>query len=79
MTRIHSSLDLKGLLTWSDRDLSKMVRSLVFDGTRAQDVADLRSKLATLVADGIWKIPMGEACEGFDPKTGCPGHERTIS
>lgn len=33
----------------------------------------LRAAMLDLLARGHELIPMNE-CEGFDPKTGCPGH-----
>lgn len=30
--------------------------------------------LMDLLAEGNERLPIGAPCEGWDPKTGCPGH-----
>jgi hypothetical protein len=35
----------------------------------------LNGILRNLLADGVEMIPVGQPCEGWDWKTGCPGHD----
>lgn len=73
---IHSSISVTGLLTWDNRDLRPMIPALLFDGQRARDVKDFRSRLVQLVTEGVYRLPMGEPCEGWSDMAGCPGHEK---
>ena len=75
MTRIHVHLDLLGLLSWPDRDLSRFKGVFVSDdGRTANTVAEIRAALTEALAGGQRCLPLGEPCEGFSPATGCPGH-----
>lgn len=65
MTR-HMCIDVRGVLRWKDRDLKKL-----FTGGNATEI---REHLMDKLADGWEVIPFGKECEGFDRKTGCPGH-----
>jgi len=44
------------------------------DGTKFASVEEFKNSLYDELAKGHEVIPMGE-CEGFDYKTGCPGHD----
>ncbi len=70
---IHVSLDLRGaLMHWKDRRWRRAVRN-----EAGGFLSPLEVKAAFLdhLARGVKLIPFGEPCEGFDPVTGCPGHE----
>lgn len=72
---IHVSLDVRGALTnWPDRMLKGMFRHPT---TGAPCLAwEAKRQLADLLADGHLYLPLSkEPCEGFDPRTGCPGHD----
>jgi hypothetical protein len=73
MTRtLHCSISVRGaLLNWNRE----------WRWVKAADGSSLtkhQAKAAFLdhLARGIEHIPLGEPCEGFDYKTGCPGHEK---
>jgi hypothetical protein len=53
------------------RDLKTITNA---DGACFGSVRELRSALMDEIAQGHEVLPTGE-CEGFDYKTGCPGHE----
>lgn len=63
-------LDIRGALRNPDA-LRSFTRD---DGTEASE-EESRAFLLTKFAQGHDFLPMGD-CEGFDPKTGCPGHEK---
>ena len=46
---------------------------IIFEG----DGAEIRKELEERKANGEKLIP-SENCEGFNPVTGCPGHEKTV-
>jgi hypothetical protein len=46
------------------------------DGTRYTSVHEFRNALMDELSQGHEVIPMGDACEGFDYRSGCPGHEQ---
>jgi len=72
---VHTSVDLKGLLTWKDKDLRRWLSSFVFENGPASDVQTLRGKLLELVMEGTLFLPVGEPCEGWTDASGCPGHD----
>jgi len=76
MKTIHCSYSIKGLSTRSNRDLRPWLKTFTQDGRHPRDVQELRSWFADMLCDGIKMIPIGEPCEGFSYKTGCPGHEK---
>jgi hypothetical protein len=71
---IHCCLDVRGALKhFSDRELSGMFRNRSTGKSLTADEA--RDVLYDHLAQGHEVIPMGPPCEGFDYKTGCPGHK----
>lgn len=68
---LHLSLDIRGALRWSNRELSEMFRRE--DGSYL-DAAEAWSYLADELAKGRRVLPLSEDCDGFDYETGCPGH-----
>jgi hypothetical protein len=67
---IHVHVDLHGLLSSRRR-----IVGLVDGAGRELPDEEARRRLLTLVASGVRCMPIGEACDGFDPITGCPGHD----
>lgn len=64
----HLNANIEGLLRLTDTDLGNF---LVCSGKKA------RKELLKLQAKGDVYIGSDE-CKGFDPVTGCPGHEDEI-
>ena len=67
--RIHVCMCVRGAL-----------KNKSFDGFQKDDGTEATREeaqdfLLDQLAMGREKIPFGEPCEGFDYKTGCPGHE----
>lgn len=60
----HVQMSIEGALGLSDRQLSKM-----FD----RNGKSIRKELKERYAKGE-RLLGAEGCEGFDPVTGCPGH-----
>lgn len=56
--------DWRSALGWTRRD----------DGTKFASVEELKGAFLDELAMGHEVIPVGKPCEGFDYKTGCPGH-----
>lgn len=74
---IHLCVSVRGMLNWSKADAKRNMRSITkSDGTRYTDWNELRNELMNELAQGHEVLPMGDPCEGFDYKTGCPGHEQ---
>lgn len=73
---IHMCLSVRGALNWDRRRLKNATKWITrSDGTRYTP-DQLRSALMDELAAGNEVIPMG-ACDDFDPKTGCRGHEES--
>lgn len=69
----HGCLDVRGALTnWTNRQLAGMFRHP--DGRRMTG-PEVKAQLLDELAQGHEVLPLGE-CEGFDHKTGCPGHRQ---
>lgn len=72
-TVIHCSVDVRGVLKYPLRQFKRVTQWILKpDGTRFTP-DELREALMDELANGHERLPMGE-CEGFDYKTGCPGH-----
>lgn len=75
-TTIHMCLSVRGLLSWNRRELKQATKWITPTGGGRYTVEQLRDALMDELAQGHEKLPYGEMCEGFDFKTGCPGHEK---
>ena len=75
MRTVHASLSVRGALRWDKRRLKRLAPALVVDGRQCRTAEEAREVLLDLLSDGTELLPLGN-CEGFDPKTGCPGHEK---
>ncbi len=77
MTTIHMCVSIRGMLNWSEAETKRNLRSITkSDGTRYKSVAEFRNDLMDELSGGHEVLPMGELCDGFDYKKGCPGHEQ---
>lgn len=69
------ALSIRGALKWSKRELRDLAKSIVVNGKRRCSTAeDARQFLLDRLSEGKELLPMGK-CDGFDYRTGCPGHE----
>lgn len=70
-TSMHLCVDIRGMLRWPARKLSRALQHA--DGRR-MSAEEVRETLYDCLAKG-WKVlPLGDPCEGFSYETGCPGH-----
>lgn len=75
MRRImHMCLSVRGALRWDRGMKRRMASSITVDGRRLQSADEVQDFLMDCLASGKEVLPMAD-CEGFDFKTGCPGHE----
>lgn len=75
-TIVHLSVSVRGLLHRNDRELKQDLKWITKEGgKRYRSVAELREALMDELAAGHLVLPTTPECEGFDYKTGCPGHE----
>lgn len=74
---IHMCISVRGMLNWSDAETRRNLKSIKKDdGTRFADIREFRRMLMDELAAGHEKLPLhNPPCEGFDYRTGCPGHE----
>lgn len=71
-TTVHTCVSVRGLLRRKDRELKGLLR----DGAgNFRSGAECREWLLDRLSEGNEVLPFGEPCEGFDFKTGCPGHK----
>lgn len=71
MKTVHMSLSVRGALRWPKKRLGQMVRDTETGRYLSPDAT--REWLMDRLSEGHEVLPLGD-CEGFDPKTGCPGH-----
>lgn len=72
-TILHVSVAVRGMLRWP----KIMLRGAFKDPKTGRYLTadEAREHLMDLLASGVEVLPFaGEACVGFDPKKGCPGH-----
>lgn len=70
----------KQMLSWDRRHTKRMLRLLSKDdGTPYRSVEEFRDALMDELAQGHEVIPMSKECEGFNYKTGCPGHKEAVA
>ena len=72
-TTHHLCLDIRGALMLPNSKLRGWLRD---DDGRLLSPDEARLALMDELAKGRRVMPMGDACEGFDYQTGCPGHPR---
>ena len=79
MTRYHMCISVRGVLRWPDRKLVADWKGAITDddGKLLNTAHEIREFFLDQLAQGREVIPLGPACEGFDYKLGCPGHEMT--
>lgn len=80
-TTIHLCVSVRGMLNWDKRYAKRMIKCggvTKNDGSRYASVDELRYELMNELAAGHEVLPTGP-CEGFDYKTGCPGHKRDVT
>jgi hypothetical protein len=76
---IHMCVSVRGMLNWTAAETKRNLCSITkSDGSRYASVGEFKNELLDEISRGHEVIPIGEACEGFDYKTGCPGHEEAI-
>lgn len=66
---LHVGLSIRGAL--KDETLARCITAK--DGRQLSQL-EIHNILCDLLADGVEMIPIGEPCEGWNWKTGCPGH-----
>lgn len=70
---MHMCLDVRGALMWPN---SKLKHLFVNNETGKKLTAtEAKEHLMQKLSEGWEVLPLGKMCEGFDKKTGCPGHE----
>lgn len=70
---IHVCLSVRGALKWPKTKLKRLLRDESGAWVSADDARDW---LMDQLAMGREVVQLGsKPCEGFDYKTGCPGHE----
>ncbi len=72
MRSFHVGLSVRGFLCGCDRDCRKLFKHS--DG-KWFTPREAREVMAEQLAQGVEVLPIGKPCEGWDPKTGCPGHD----
>jgi hypothetical protein len=72
----HIRISVRGALSRTPRQLQQNWSGAITDdaGKVLQSGAEIQSFFMDQLALGREFIPMGQ-CDGFDFKTGCPGHE----
>jgi hypothetical protein len=72
----HLCVSVREMLHWGEAETRRNLKSITKnDGTRFTSLAEFKNSLMDELAAGHEVLPMGEPCEGFDYKKGCPGHE----
>ena len=75
-TVIHCCVSVRWMLGWTRSEAKRKMRGVNRpDGTAFASVDEFRNALMDMLANGTDVLPLGEKCEGWSPKTGCPGHK----
>jgi hypothetical protein len=72
-TVIHTSVSVRDALDWPKNKLRGMFRDEL---GRPVSADEARHLLMEALSQGTERLSVGDPCEGFDPKKGCPGHRR---
>jgi hypothetical protein len=72
--KIHMSLDVRGALGWSKRQLRDACDWMKRADETRYTPFELREALMDELAQGHEFLPCSKDCVGFDYATGCPGH-----
>jgi hypothetical protein len=73
---IHCGVSVRGALLAPYAQQRRVASTLLRGGVPCRSVQEYREALADLLVQGVEMLPIGEPCEGWDRKTGCPGHEK---
>jgi hypothetical protein len=75
--RIHIGISVRGVLRQPLRQIWREWKGAVTDdeGNPLPDAESIRDAFMNELAKGHEVIPFGEPCEGWDYRTGCPGHD----
>jgi hypothetical protein len=73
---LHVGVSVRWMLNWTRTETRRHLKSMKKpDGSAWASVEEFRDAMMDELSHGIEYLPLGEACEGWNPKTGCPGHE----
>jgi hypothetical protein len=75
LRRVHTCPSVRGALRWPKRELARMCKGVRMPDGRRPTPDQLRDHFMDELAQGHEVVPLGEPCEGFSFKTGCPGHD----
>jgi hypothetical protein len=77
MRRTHFCICVRSQLDKPKRQLVRDFKGAIKDGKggHLETYEQIRSFWMDHLAQGHEVLPMSADCEGFDYKTGCPGHE----
>lgn len=78
---IHMCVNVRAQIEKPLRQLQREWAGAIHDaqGNEPTTGRDIRAFWMDQLAQGREVIPFGSACEGFDYKKGCPGHENADS
>jgi hypothetical protein len=77
-TVLHVGVSVRWMLNWSRAETRKHLKHMKKpDGSPWASIEEFRDAMMTQLSQGTEYLPLGEACEGWSGKTGCPGHEET--
>ena len=71
----HIHVSIRGALKERGCNLTKMFTD---ENGRRATVNEIKEYLHQCLAEGIEVLPIGKPCEGFNHKTGCPGHLKNV-
>lgn len=63
------------LMRWNNRDWKNATKWITKNDGSKFTPEELKKAFMDELAKGHEVIPMGKVCDGFDYKTGCPGHD----
>ena len=72
-TTVHMCLDVRGALMWPASKQKQLFRNK--ETGKKLTAVECKEYLMQKLSEGWEVLPIGEMCEGFDKKTGCPGHK----
>lgn len=72
----HVGVSVRWMLNWTRAEAKRNLRHMKRgDGSPWASVEQFRDAMMDALSQGTEFFPIGNACEGWSPKTGCPRHE----
>lgn len=74
---IHTGVSVRWMLGWDRAETKRQLKNIKRPDGSSYTIEEFRDACCDMIAAGTEVVPIGQICEGWSPKTGCPGHEES--